>query len=160
MLSQMPIKSSPMCAMTRKLPSKPQSEIALEQTHPAVCLYSQDRVQVRHLELGVLLLSASPQLLARRALVQRRHLANPEELLHLGHLRSVKPHLHLVSLPLPSLTSVARLRTAEVSLPSLDQGHPHSQPLRPLAPLGQSLDSRRSAAPRVVQSQLNQHSVL
>jgi hypothetical protein len=76
MLSQIPKNSSLMFAMTQKVPSKPRSDKALEPTHPVVCLYFRNRVQVLYSVLEMLLVSDSPQPLACRALIQRRLLAS------------------------------------------------------------------------------------
>jgi hypothetical protein len=76
MLSRIPKKSSLLFAMIQKVPSKPRSDKALEPTHPVVCLYFRDRVQVLYSLLEMLLVSDSPQPLACRALIRRRRLAN------------------------------------------------------------------------------------
>lgn len=111
------------------------------------------------------LLLDSPQPLAPRVLVQRRHLVSTKDLLPLGRLLlvplpSVSP-LPLVNLPSPSLPTGVQLRIMQGFLPLLGQGHQRSHPLRPilLPPPDQFSDSLRSAVLVAECKQVNQHLV-
>jgi hypothetical protein len=122
--------------MTLKALSKPRRGKVLEPTHRTARPHSQFRGQTQHPVQQPLFLLDRPQPLVPRVLVQRQHLANNKELLPLGQPLLVPPPsaslLLLVSLPLPSLLSVAQPRVVGGFLLLLDQDRQHSQLLRPI----------------------------
>ena len=125
-----------MCAMTLKALSKPQRGTVLEPTHQAAHPHSRFRGQTQHPVQQPRFLLDRAQPLAARVLVQRQHLASNRELLPSGHPLLVPPPsaslLPLVSLPIPSLLSVAGPRVVGGFPLLLDQGRQHSQLLRPI----------------------------
>ena len=147
--------------MTLKALSKPRRGTVLEPTHRIARPHSQFRGQTQHPVQQPRFLLDKPQPLVPRVLVQRQHLASNKELLPSGHPLLVPPPsaslLLLVSLPLPSLLSVAQPRVVEVFLLLLDQGRQHSQLLRPIQLLlpDQFSGSLRLAVPVAV-AELNQ----
>ena len=149
--------------MTLKALLKPQRDTVLQPTHQTARLHSRFRGRAQHPAQTQFLLD-SPRPLAPRVLVQRQHLASNKEPLPSGHPLLVPPPsaslLLLVSLPLPSLLSVAQLRVAEGFLHLLDQGHQHSQLPRPIQPplLDQPSDSLHLAVLVAQPNQDNQHS--
>jgi hypothetical protein len=127
-------KSSPMHAVTSKVPTRPLREAVLETTQlptarPQPLFQGQApylvQVQQPHLH------SDSPQPLVLKALVQRQHLASnkghrPLEHLLLVPLPSVRL-LPLVNLPSSSLLSATRPQIPEDFPPLRDQAHQPSQ---------------------------------